>query len=525
MLNLTSRTSTFNDSVTLFELKREPDEPNGHEPEPSESNRMCGSSPLRRKLVRNLAESESEEEQARPPKRSKRVDEPYFPSRLSPKPRSETNSPSRNGSSSRIKTKPSEPKSPRKLKRTSSDSASSAAHPAPPNWRQVYDLIHEMRYTPSGCAWDAAVDTMGCSIAGEGEGEDGEDKNKRFSILISLMLSSQTKDVVTHAAISNLRSALRALGSPGLSAIALASAPPSLVQDSINKVGFWRRKTEYIQKAAVICRDKYDGDIPKTLEELLDLPGVGKKMAYLTLGSAWGLNMGIGVDVHVHRITNRLGWHNPPTKTPEETSFPPIPCPPVSINPSGFPIIPLLSYFHLTLFNQRINLESWLPRELHQTINHLLVGFGQTICSPVKPKCSECSLSSIEGLCPSMQLPSQTTKAAVKAMKKTTNSKSKATTSRSVAVESKNGNLDSATTTNSTLTLTAAKIDWVEGVAGTSEEHVNKSGNRGKESGKAHPDRSGPAEQGTIVNEKLQEETAVIERNGGPQVKIEIEQS
>ncbi|KAJ3781851.1 DNA glycosylase [Lentinula aff. detonsa] len=492
MLNLTSRTSTFNDSVTLFELKRELDEPNGREPEPNETNRMCGSTPLRRKLVRNLAESESEEEEARPLKRTKLVDEPYFPSRLSSKPRSGTKSPSRNGSSSRTKTKPSEPKSPRKLKRTSSDSASSAAHPAPSNWRQVYDLIHEMRYTPSGCAWDAAVDTMGCSIAGEGEGEDGEDKNKRFSILISLMLSSQTKDVVTHAAISNLRSALRALGSSGLSAIALASAPPSLVQDSINKVGFWRRKTEYIQKAAVICRDKYDGDIPKTLEELLDLPGVGKKMAYLTLGSAWGLNMGIGVDVHVHRITNRLGWHNPPTKTPEET---------------------------------RINLESWLPRELHQTINHLLVGFGQTICSPVKPKCSECSLSSIEGLCPSRQLPSQTTKAAVKAMKKTTTSKSKATTSRSVTVESKDENLDSATTTNSTLTLAAAKIDWAEGVAGTSEEHANKVGDGDKKSGKTEPDRYGAAEQGATVNGKLQEETVVIERNGGPQVKIEIEQS
>ncbi|KAJ3717626.1 hypothetical protein DFJ43DRAFT_1043056 [Lentinula guzmanii] len=179
-----------------------------------------------------------------------------------------------------------------------------------------------------------------------------------------------------------------------------------------------------------------------------------------------------------------------------------------------------------------------------------------------------------------MQLPSQTTKAAVKAMKKTTNSQSKATTLRLVTVESKDGNLDSATTTN--LTLTAAKIDWVEGVAGTSEEHVNKVTHAGtdvvktrmqlsteklqgfvgtfkdiikeegagrlyrglvppllleapkravklwdgdKESGKPHPDRNGPVEQGTTVNEKLQEETVVVERNGGLQVKIEIEQS
>lgn len=96
-------------------------------------------------------------------------------------------------------------------------------------------------------------------------------------------------------------------------------------------------------------------------------------------------NVGIGVDVHVHRITNRLGWHKPPTKNPEET---------------------------------RLNLQSWLPTELHPEINHLLVGFGQvrrsilsvsetfrtnisgqTICLPVGPRCDTCDLS--DGLCPS----------------------------------------------------------------------------------------------------------------------------
>ncbi|KAJ3858433.1 DNA glycosylase [Lentinula novae-zelandiae] len=223
--------------------------------------------------------------------------------------------------------------------------------PAPAHWRQAYDLIHAMRYTSPRCAQNAPVDTMGCNIAGEAEDEH---KNKRFSILISLMLSSQTKDLVTHTAVAHLRSALH-----GLNASALASAPPSLVRESINKVGFWHRKAGYIQHTAVICHDKYRGDIPRTLGELLELPGVGRKMAYLMLGLGWGLNVGIGVDVHMHL---------PPTKTPEET---------------------------------RIGLESWLPSDLHQKINHLLVGFGQMICTPVKPKCSECSLSSIEGLCPS----------------------------------------------------------------------------------------------------------------------------
>jgi len=80
-------------------------------------------------------------------------------------------------------------------------------------------------------------------------------------------------------------------------------------------------------------------------------------------------NLGIGVDVHVHRITNRLKWHKIPTKDPEQT---------------------------------RLNLESWLPKERHEEINPLLVGFGQTICLPVGPRCDECSLSS--GLCPSAHL-------------------------------------------------------------------------------------------------------------------------
>jgi len=82
-------------------------------------------------------------------------------------------------------------------------------------------------------------------------------------------------------------------------------------------------------------------------------------------------NEGIGVDVHVHRITNRLKWHKLPTKNPEET---------------------------------RLNLQSWLPAELHRDINPLLVGFGQTVCLPVGPRCDLCELNSAgTKLCPSAQ--------------------------------------------------------------------------------------------------------------------------
>ncbi|EUC66053.1 endonuclease III [Rhizoctonia solani AG-3 Rhs1AP] len=228
-------------------------------------------------------------------------------------------------------------------------------HPAPPNWEKQYTLIEEMRATI-----EAPVDTMGCAKAMTGVGPL---KDQRFGALVSLMLSSQTKDEVTAAAVENLRRILPG----GLTVDSILAAEPSVVSGAIGKVGFWRRKTEYIQASAKILRDKYDSDVPQTVDELCALPGVGPKMAFLVLQVAWNINAGIGVDIHVHRITNRLGWHKPATTTPEQT---------------------------------RLNLQSWLPRNLHAPINPLLVGFGQIICLPVGPRCDSCLLSA-QGLCPS----------------------------------------------------------------------------------------------------------------------------
>ncbi|KAH6918958.1 DNA-lyase [Coprinopsis sp. MPI-PUGE-AT-0042] len=251
--------------------------------------------------------------------------------------------------------------SPSKKKQKPIPQSLATPHPAPAHWKEVYDTITKMRKDIV-----APVDSMGCAMAGVSEESP---KSQRLSNLISLMLSSQTKDAVTAAATASLRAALG--GSITLEGI--IAAPPSLISDCINKVGFWRRKTEYIKKSAEALRDEFEGDVPKTVDELCSLPGVGPKMAFLCLQSAWGLNHGIGVDVHVHRITNRLGWHKRPTKNPEET---------------------------------RLNLQSWLPTEYHQDVNTLLVGFGQMICTPVAPKCDQCLLSTMKdengkGLCPS----------------------------------------------------------------------------------------------------------------------------
>ncbi|OCF34089.1 endonuclease III [Kwoniella heveanensis BCC8398] len=232
-------------------------------------------------------------------------------------------------------------------------------HPAPARWEEQYRLIERMR---KGII--APVDNMGCERPRTIVNDDP--KTLRFHILISLMLSSQTKDPVTSQAVSNLHDTLPG----GLTAQSLADASLDTVYGCINKVGFWRRKADYIQEAArtLLARPGEEkGDVPKTLEGLCDLKGVGPKMAFLALQCAWDINAGIGVDVHVHRITNRLKWHKPPTTTPEQT---------------------------------RLNLQSWLPPQLHKPINPMLVGFGQMICLPVGPRCDICLLGQ-KKICPS----------------------------------------------------------------------------------------------------------------------------
>ena len=133
------------------------------------------------------------------------------------------------------------------------------------------------------------------------------------------------------------------------------------LQDLIKPVGFYKRKAGYLKRATEMLIEKYDGDIPDTIEELVKLPGVGPKMGYLALKVAWNKTDGIGVDVHVHRISNRLQWVH--SDTPEQT---------------------------------REQLEAWLPKKYWFDINLLLVGFGQQICAS-NPKCDKCKLT---GLCP-----------------------------------------------------------------------------------------------------------------------------
>ncbi|KAF9557740.1 DNA glycosylase [Agrocybe pediades] len=353
---LTSRVSTFNPQVTLFEAAD------------LEDQALPDSSPSPRRSKRVKVEVKTETEshipdledlkyvpKTRTPRKTPKKEEEqlYTLQTSAVKAEASTSSTATPTPRKRKKADVASPKKPKAVPQ-----ALAVPHPEPPNWRETYNAIKEMR-----TRFVAPVDTMGCQQAQLAEKDP---KNRRYATLVSLMLSSQTKDEITNAAVDNLRAALGG----SITIEGMIAADDAVIQKAIAKVGFWSKKTTYLKQAAIKLRDEFDSDVPDTADKLCSLPGVGPKMAFLALQIAWNQNDGIGVDVHVHRITNLLGWHKPPTKTPEQT---------------------------------RLNLQSWLPKELYGDINHMLVGFGQVICVPVSPRCDVCELS-VKGLCPSARV-------------------------------------------------------------------------------------------------------------------------
>jgi endonuclease-3 len=170
-----------------------------------------------------------------------------------------------------------------------------------------------------------------------------------FAVLVSTMISLRTKDQVTAAASARL---LRRAGSAG----ALAGMSEGVIARLIYPAGFYRTKARHLRQAAGLLVQRHGGRVPPGMEELLALPGVGRKTANLVRNLGFGLP-GICVDTHVHRICNRLGWVR--TRTPLETER---------------------------------ALEAVLPRRWWIPINELLVAYGQRTCTPQSPRCSECPI-------------------------------------------------------------------------------------------------------------------------------------
>ena len=170
-----------------------------------------------------------------------------------------------------------------------------------------------------------------------------------FKVLISCLLSLRTKDKVTAEASNRL--------------FKLASSPQQMltmstkdIEKAIYPVGFYKTKSKRIKEICKTLLNNYGGTAPDEIDELLKLKGVGRKTANLVVTLGYG-KLGICVDTHVHRISNRLGLIK--TKTPEQTEF---------------------------------SLRKKLPRKYWIIYNDLLVAHGQNICTPLSPWCSKCKI-------------------------------------------------------------------------------------------------------------------------------------
>ena len=179
--------------------------------------------------------------------------------------------------------------------------------------------------------------------------------DRPYHALISLMLSSQTKDTVNAQVMGALKA--RGLSVKRI----LDETSEDELHELIKPVGFHNVKTKNIRRATQILRDEYDEDVPNTMEALLALPGVGPKMALLVLKCAFGVTAGVSVDTHVHRICNQLGWTG------------------------GAPTTDKADFATKDPEKTRRAVESWMPRAIWGDVNWLLVGLGQEVQTE-KPK-------------------------------------------------------------------------------------------------------------------------------------------
>jgi len=171
-----------------------------------------------------------------------------------------------------------------------------------------------------------------------------------FTVLISCILSLRTQDKTTNAASDRL--------------FAIANTPEKMlatpvagIQQAIYPVSFYRVKAKTIHAICEQIVTRFGGEVPSKLEQLLELPGVGRKTANIVVTLAFH-KAGIAVDTHVHRISNRLGYVK--TKTPDDTEM---------------------------------ALRKKLPRRYWLIYNDLLVAYGQNLCKPISPFCSRCRIA------------------------------------------------------------------------------------------------------------------------------------
>ncbi len=185
-----------------------------------------------------------------------------------------------------------------------------------------------------------------------------EENGTPYMVLVSTMISLRTKDEVT------LKASERLFENANTPEKMLTIANKKIEQ-LIYPAGFYRNKARDILKTSQIIINRFNGKVPSSIDELLSLPGVGRKTANLVLALSFNKDA-ICVDTHVHRISNRLGLVR--TKNPTDTEY---------------------------------ALMKILPKKWWRTYNDMLVVWGQNVCTPLSPKCSQCKLNK---LCPKVNI-------------------------------------------------------------------------------------------------------------------------
>jgi endonuclease III len=176
-----------------------------------------------------------------------------------------------------------------------------------------------------------------------------------LQLLVATILSAQCTDVRVNMVTPELFKKYP-------TAAALAAAPRAQIERIIRSTGFFRAKARSIQEACHMIVDKHAGNVPRTMEDLVELPGVGRKTANVVLGTAFGIASGVVVDTHVGRIARRLGL------TAEKDAV-----------------------------KVERDLMAQLPRRDWIDFSHELIHHGRRICAARRPKCDDCPL---ESLCP-----------------------------------------------------------------------------------------------------------------------------
>jgi endonuclease-3 len=186
------------------------------------------------------------------------------------------------------------------------------------------------------------------------------DFHNPFELLIATMLSAQSTDV-------RVNIVSRTLFKKYPTAAAMASAAPVDMEREVRTTGFFRNKARAVIAASTALMEKHGGDVPATMEELVALPGVGRKTANVVLGNAFNMPVGVVVDTHVARVSGRLGLsaHDDPVRIEQD-------------------------------------LMALLPQKEWTKFAHRLILHGREVCIARKPKCGECRLND---LCPSAQEP------------------------------------------------------------------------------------------------------------------------